>query len=94
MASAEFDLQSKYNDTLLLRLVELSQLLTEFSSRDTAASRMQNSKDELFAVKESVGDEFGCTEGDGAFRILQEDCSQPCLYTKSMIERWKKSAVV
>lgn len=70
-STTELGLQAENNDSCLLSLVQRGELLSELISGQVGAGGVENSEDKLLAVKQSVGDELGGSEGDWAGGILR-----------------------
>lgn len=68
--ATELSLETENGHTLLVGLVKGSKLLRELRTRDVGASGVEDSEDKLSSVEETVGDELGGSQGDGAFRVL------------------------
>ena len=69
-STSELGLQAEDDNSGLLGLVERSELLGQLISGQVGSGRVEDRKDELFTVEESVGDELGGSEGDWAGGIL------------------------
>lgn len=68
--ATELSLETENGHTLLVGLVKGSKLLRELRTRDVGAGGVEDSEDKLSSVEETVGDELGGSEGDGAFGVL------------------------
>lgn len=69
--TTEFGLEAEDGYTVLVGLVESSELLSNLNPRDVGSGRVEDGEDKLFTVKEPVGDEFGGTDGDGSGWVLE-----------------------
>ena len=58
-------LKTEGYDTLLVGLVDLSELLRKLRLGNIGARRVQDINDELTAGQEAVGDELARSDGDG-----------------------------
>lgn len=63
-------LETEDGDSLLVSLVQGGQLLLQLRSRDGSSGRVEDVKNELLSVEQSVGDELSSSEGDRAGGIL------------------------
>lgn len=68
--ATELGLKTEDDDTILVGLVKGTKFLRELRTRDVGASGVEDSEDKLSSVEETVGDELGGSEGDGAFGVL------------------------
>jgi hypothetical protein len=70
-STSELGLQSENDDSLLVSLVQGGELLGELISGQVGSGGVEDRKDELLSVEESVGDELGGSEGDGSLGVLR-----------------------
>ena len=63
-------LEAEDGNSLLVGLVQSSQLLAELRSRDRGSGGVEDVKNELLSVEQSVGDELSGSEGNRAGGIL------------------------
>jgi hypothetical protein len=66
-------LETEDGDSLLVGLVQSGQLLAQLRSRDGSSGGVENVKNELLSVEQSVGDELSGSEGDRAGGILRSE---------------------
>lgn len=68
--TTELGAETEDDNTLLVRLVELGEALSEVVTRDVGTGGVRDSDNELLAVKQAVGDELRSPDGDGSGGVL------------------------
>jgi hypothetical protein len=69
-STSELGLQAKDNNPLLLGLVQSGELVAELISGQVGSSGVKDGNDELLSVEQSVGDELGSSDSNGAGSVL------------------------
>jgi hypothetical protein len=69
-STSKLGLQAKDDNPLLLGLVKSGELVAEFISGQVGPGGVKDGNDELLSVEQSVGDEFGGSDGNGSGGVL------------------------
>jgi hypothetical protein len=84
-STSELGLQAKDNNPLLLGLVQSGELVAELISGQVGSSGVEDGNDELLSVEQSVGDELGSSDSNGAGSVLIVSSCVPVLLCLSSI---------
>jgi hypothetical protein len=82
-STSELGLQAKDNNPLLLGLVQSGELVAELISGQVGSSGVEDGNDELLSVEQSVGDELGSSDSNGAGSVLIVSFLWSCVFVRS-----------
>lgn len=82
--TTKLGLHAENDDPLLLGLVQGGELVAELIPGQVGSGRVEDSEDKLLSVEQSVRDELGGSDGNGAGGVLRGFCQSSILRLGSM----------